>query len=119
MLTYAAGWGYGIVNGTPVPDEAAALLQHLIAVDTAVEGVKTGFWFLSDRKSVLEAAEDRFPATGLKMYSAANAIGIRPFHPRYVEALTIIEDTASAYLTNQMTLEESMAQASTQLAALE
>lgn len=117
-LTYAAGWGFGIVNGTPVPDEAAQLFQHLIAVDTNVEAVKTAFWFLSDRASVLAAAEDKFPATGLKMYSEANAIGIRPFHPQFVEALTIIEDTAAAYLTDQMTLEESMQQAKDQLAQL-
>jgi multiple sugar transport system substrate-binding protein len=117
-LTYAAGWGFGIVNGTPVPDEAAQLFQHLIAVDTNVEAVKTSFWFLSDRASVLAAAEERFPATGLKMYSAANAIGIRPFHPQFVEALTIIEDTAAAYLTDQVTLEQSMQQAKDQLAQL-
>ena len=63
-LTYAAGWGFGIVKARPVPDEAAELLQLLIANDTAVEAVKIGFWFLNARKSVLEAAEDRFLATG-------------------------------------------------------
>ncbi len=114
-LTYAAGWGFGIVKNSPMQEEAAALFQHLIAVDTSVEAVKTSFWFLSDRKSVLAAAEDKFPATALKMYSEANAIGIRPFHPRFVEALSIIEDTASAYLTDQVTIDESLAQAKTLL----
>jgi hypothetical protein len=35
-----------------------------------------------------------------------------------VEALTILEDTAAAYLTDQISLEESMQQAKDQLATL-
>lgn len=117
-LTYAAGWGFGIVKSSPKQEEAAALFQHLIAPETAVEAVKTSFWFLSARKSVLAAAGDKFPANALKMYSDADALGIRPFHPRFVEALTIIEDTASSYLTDQSTLEDSVAQAKKLLAEL-
>jgi hypothetical protein len=52
------------------------------------------------------------------MYTDAGVIGVRPFHPRFIEALTILEDTASAYLTQQMSLDESMKQAKDQLATL-
>ncbi len=52
------------------------------------------------------------------MYTDADVIGVRPHHPQFVEALTILEDTAAAYLTNQISLEESMKQAKDQLATL-
>jgi hypothetical protein len=43
---------------------------------------------------------------------------VRPFHPRFVEALTIIEDTAAGFLTDQTSLDDSLAQAKDQLAKL-
>ena len=52
------------------------------------------------------------------MHTEANVVALRPHHPQFVEALTIIEDTAAAYLTDQVTLEQSMAQAQEQLAQL-
>src|SRR5690606_35939608 len=55
-LTYAAGWGYGIVKNSPNLEAATELFQALIDKDAAVEGVKTSYWFLSGRASVLEAA---------------------------------------------------------------
>ena len=118
MLTYAAGWGFGVVKNSPNIEDAKTLFKFLIDKQTAVEAVKTSFWFLSGRKSVLEAAEGKGIAGPLKMYSDANALGVRPYHPRFVEALTIIEDTAASYLTDQSTLEDSMNQAKTLLAKL-
>jgi len=117
--TYAAGWGWGIVKNSPNLEPAKELFKFLISNEAAVEAVKVGFWFLSGRKSVLEAApaDDWFVQT-LKMYTDADIIGVRPHHPQFVEALTILEDTAAAYLTNQMSLEESMKQAKDQLATL-
>jgi len=117
--TYAAGWGWGIVKNSPNLEPAKELFKFLISSEAAVEAVKVGFWFLSGRKSVLEAApaDDWFVQT-LKMYTDADIIGVRPHHPQFVEALTILEDTAAAYLTNQMSLEESMKQAKDQLATL-
>ncbi len=118
MLTYAAGWGFGVVKSSPNLEGAQELFKFLIDKETAVEAVKTSFWFLSARHSVLEAAGGEGIAGPMKMYSDANALGIRPFHPRFVEALAVIEDTAAAYLTDQMTLEESTAQAKELLAQL-
>jgi ABC-type glycerol-3-phosphate transport system substrate-binding protein len=117
--TYAAGWGWGIVKNSPNLEPAKELFKYLVSNEGAVEAVKVGFWFLSGRKSVLEAApaDDWFVQT-LKMYTDANIIGVRPHHPQFVEALTILEDTAAAYLTNQIGLEESMQQAKDQLATL-
>ena len=117
--TYAAGWGFGIVKTSPNLAEAKELLQFLVSKEVAVEAMKTSFWFLSARKSVLAAAPaDSVLVNMLKMYTDAGVIGVRPHHPSFVEALTILEDTAAAYLTNQISLDESLKQAKDQLAAL-
>ena len=117
--TYAAGWGFGIVKTSPNLAEAKELLQFLVSKDVAVEAMKTSFWFLSARKSVLAAAPaDSVLVNMLKMYTNAGVIGVRPHHPRFVEALTILEDTAAAYLTNQISLDETLKQTKDQLAAL-
>lgn len=118
-LTYAAGWGFGIVKSSPNLEQATELFKFLIDKETAVEAVNTSYWFLSARSSVLEAAGGAGVAGPLEMYSNAGAIALRPFHPRFVEALTIIEDTASAYLTDQVSRDESLTQAREQLAGLE
>jgi multiple sugar transport system substrate-binding protein len=117
--TYAAGWGYGIVKNSPNLEPAKELFKFLISNEVSAEAVKVGFWFLSGRKSVLAAAPaDSWLVKQLKAYTEANVIGVRPYHPQFVEALTILEDTAAAYLTQQISLDESLKQASEQLAAL-
>jgi ABC-type glycerol-3-phosphate transport system substrate-binding protein len=117
--TYAAGWGWGIVKNSPNLEPAKELFQFLISNEAAAKAVEVGFWFLSARKSVLEAApKDSWLVQALNMYTDADVIGVRPHHPQFVEALTILEDTAAAYLTQQTSLEESMKQAKDQLATL-
>ena len=117
--TYAAGWGWGIVKNSPNLEPAKELFKVLISNEAAAKAVDVGFWFLSARKSVLEAAPaDSWLVQALNMYTDADVIGVRPHHPQFVEALTILEDTAAAYLTEQISLEESMQQAKDQLATL-
>jgi ABC-type glycerol-3-phosphate transport system substrate-binding protein len=117
--TYAAAWGFGIVKTSPNLEEAKELVKFLVSKEVAVEAMKVGFWFLSARKSVLAAApQDSWLVKQLKMYTDAGVIGVRPFHPSFVEALTILEDTAAAYLTNQISLDDSLKQAQDRLAQL-
>jgi multiple sugar transport system substrate-binding protein len=117
--TYAAGWGWGIVKNSPNLDAAKEMFKFLVSNEAAAEAVKAGFWFLSARKSVLAAAPtDSWQVQAVNMYTEADVIGVRPHHPQFVEALTILEDTAAAYLTDQISLEESMQQAKDQLATL-
>jgi ABC-type glycerol-3-phosphate transport system substrate-binding protein len=117
--TYAAGWGYGIVKTAPNLPEAKELLSFLVSTPVAVEGVKTGFWFLNARKSVLAAAPaDSWLVKAMNMYTEAGVIGVRPYHPQFVEALTILEDNASAYLTDQIDIDTCMKQTQDQLAQL-
>lgn len=118
--TYPAAWGFGILKTSPNLEEAKELLSFLVSTEVAVEAMKVGFWFLNARKSVLaEAPADNWLVQQLKMYTDAGVIGVRPFHPRFVEALTILEDSASAFLTDQMRLEDALEQTKAQLADLE
>ncbi len=117
--TYAAAWGFGIVKTSPNLEEAKELLKFLVSKEVAIEAMKTSFWFLSARKSVLAAApQDNWLVKQMRMYMDAGVVGVRPFHPRFVEALTILEDTAAAYLTNQISLDESLKQAKDRLTQL-
>lgn len=118
--TYAAGWGYGIVKTSPNLAEAKELFKFLVSNQGAVDGINYGgFWFLSARKSVLAAApQDAVLVKMLKMYTDAGVIGVRPHHDHFVEALTILEDNAAAYLTKQTSLDDALKQTKDQLAKL-
>ncbi|MDR3574321.1 MAG: extracellular solute-binding protein [Anaerolineaceae bacterium] len=116
--TYTAAWGFGIVKTAPNQSEAKELLKFLYSNDVAPVAATTSYWFVNARKSVLAALPDTGIAHQMKTYTDAGVIGVRPFHPRFVEALTILEDTASAYLTKQISIDDSMKQAKDQLAAL-
>ena len=117
--TYAAGWGWGIPKHTRMPDEAKELVKFLIDKDNAVKMAEYDVWYLSARKSVLDAVGDQegIPAA-LKMYSDAGVIGVRPFHEKFVEALSILEDSASAYLTDQISLDDAISQAQSRMGRL-
>jgi ABC-type glycerol-3-phosphate transport system substrate-binding protein len=118
--TYAAAWGFGIVKNTPDVEAASEFLRFMVSPEAAAEAARIGFWYVNARQSVLEAVGDQGGLVDLmKMYTDAEVIGVRPHHPQFVEALTIIEDTAAAFLTDQVTLDESLQQAQDQLAALE
>jgi ABC-type glycerol-3-phosphate transport system substrate-binding protein len=117
--TYPAAWGFGVIRTSPNLEEAKELVSFLSTNEVAVQAMKVGFWFLNARKSVLaEAPQDNWLVQQMKMYTDAGVIGVRPFHPQFVEALTILEDTSSSYLTKQMSLDDSMKQAKAQLDAL-
>jgi multiple sugar transport system substrate-binding protein len=117
--TYAAAWGFGIIKNSPNLEAAQELLQFLISNEIAAEAAKTSFWFLSARKSVLAVVDpDNYLVKMLKMYSGAGVIGVRPHHPKFVEALNVLEDTAAAFLTNQIDIDESLQQAKDRLASL-
>jgi ABC-type glycerol-3-phosphate transport system substrate-binding protein len=117
--TYAAAWGFGIVKTSPNLEAAQELLKFLVSNEIAAESAKISFWYVNARKSVLDAVGDQGGLVDLmKMYTDAGVIGVRPHHPRFVEALTILEDTAAAFLTDQIGIDESLNQAKDQLAAL-
>ena len=117
--TYAAGWGYGILKSAPNPDGARALLQFLVDIESAGEMAVIDTWYLSNRHSVLEKVGDQGMAKHLKEYTDAGIIGNRPFHPKFSEASTKLDEAASAYLTQQISLDECLNQGQNAMAALE
>jgi ABC-type glycerol-3-phosphate transport system substrate-binding protein len=116
--TYAAGWGFGLVKTAPNLDAAKTFIQFLNSNEVAAVAAQTSFWFVNARKSVLAALPDEGIVHMMNEYTKAGAIGVRPFHPKFVEALTVLEDTASEYLTKQISVDESISKAQDQLAKL-
>jgi len=117
--TYAASWGFGIVKTSPNLEAAKEAFKFLVSPQVAAEMALTSVWYVSARKSVLAAVGDTEIAKMMKRYTDEGVIGVRPYHPRFVEALTILEDTAAAFLSNQIKLDESLKQARERLAQLE
>lgn len=116
--TYAAGWGYGILNSAPNAEGAQALLKFLVDKKNAGQMALMDTWYLINRKSVMETVGDKGMAKYLKMYSDAGVIGVRPFHPKFTEASTKIDEAATAYLTKQISLDQVMQQAQDAMKAL-
>jgi multiple sugar transport system substrate-binding protein len=117
--TYAASWGFGVVKTAPNLDAAKEVLKFLVSPEAAALMAQTSVWYVSARHSVLAAVGDQGIAGMMKTYTDAGVIGVRPYHPRFVEALTVLEDTATAFLTNQIGLDESLKQARARMAELE
>jgi ABC-type glycerol-3-phosphate transport system substrate-binding protein len=116
--TYTAAWGFGLVKTAPNLGAGKELLKFLFSNQVAPLAAQNSYWFVNARKSVLAAIPDTGIAHMMKTYTEAGAIGVRPFHPRFVEALTVLEDTASAYLTKQISVDDSIKQAKDRLAQL-
>jgi hypothetical protein len=49
------------------------------------------------------------------MYADAGALGVRPFHPKFVEALSVLEEASGAYFTDQIKLDDAVKQAEDRL----
>lgn len=116
--TYAAGWGYGILKSAPNREGAQKLLQFLVDKENAGQMAIIDTWYLSNRHSVLEAVGDKGMAKHLKEYTDAGIIGNRPFHPKFSEASTKLDEIASAYLTQQIDLATCLQQGKDAMAAL-
>jgi len=116
--TYAASWGLGIPKTAQNIEGAKKLLEFLIRKDIAPKLVDYSTWFLSARKSVLEKAGKSGSGKLLKMYIDADVIATRPYHLKYAEAVSIVEDVSSAFLSNQINLSTALKRAKEKLAQL-
>ncbi|MEM7034626.1 MAG: substrate-binding domain-containing protein [Chloroflexota bacterium] len=117
--TYAAGWGYGIMKSAPNAEGARELLKFLVDIENVGEMALIDTWYLSNRHSVLETVGDEGMAKHLREYTDAGIIGNRPFHPKFSEASTKLDEAASAFLTNQISLDECLSQGQAAMEALE
>jgi ABC-type glycerol-3-phosphate transport system substrate-binding protein len=118
VSSYAAGWGFGIPRTAPNVDAAKELVSFLVSKENAGRMAQIDTWYLSARNSVLEVAGDDGIAPSLKMYSDAGVIGTRPFHEKFVEAVAAVEDAASSYLSDQISLDDAVEQTKSRLASL-
>jgi ABC-type glycerol-3-phosphate transport system substrate-binding protein len=108
VSTYAAGWGFGIPKTSRNIEAAKELIRFMISKENVVKMIDYSTWFLNARHSVLKAAGNEGFAKFLKMYTDAGVISTRPHHPKYGEAVSILEDAGSAFLSNQVSLDETM-----------
>jgi multiple sugar transport system substrate-binding protein len=116
--TYGAGWGWGIPKATANKDAAIETVKFLIDPANVGEMAKINTWYLIPRPSVLAVAGDKGIAPYLKQYQDAGVIGARPFHPKFREAVAVFEDAASAFLTDQISIEDALQQTKDGLAKL-
>ncbi|HKG26682.1 MAG TPA: extracellular solute-binding protein [Thermomicrobiales bacterium] len=116
--TYAAGWGWGIPKTTANKDAAIELVKFLIDPANVGAMAKINTWYLCPRASVLAAAGEQGIAPYLKQYTDAGVIGTRPYHPKFRQAVAVFEDAASAFLTDQISIEDALKQTKDGLAKL-
>jgi len=117
-VSYAASWGWVIPKTAPNMEAAKEFVKFITSTENAPKLAEMDVWYLNTRHSVMDAVGDVGMAQYLKMYSDAGVIGTRPFHPRFMEATSIVEDLVSAYLTDMITLDELIEQGKSQMEAL-
>lgn len=117
--TYAASWGWVIPVTSRQKEAAKTFLQFISSVENAPKLAQMSVWYLNTRRSVMDAVGETGLAKYLRMYSTAGVIGTRPFHPRFLEATAVVEDLASAYLTNQISLDDVIERGRSRMRALE
>ncbi len=117
-VTYAASWGWVIPETAPNMEAAKEFVKFITSTENAPLLAEMDVWYLNTRHSVMDAVGDEGMAQYLKLYSDAGVIGTRPFHPRFMEATSIVEDLVSAYLTDMITLDEMIEQGKSQMEAL-
>lgn len=107
--------GAGASPSTPSADEAKELVKWLVDKDDAAKMVDYAVWYLGGRNSVLEAAGGEGIPKYLKFYSDAGVLGTRPFNANFVQATSILEESASAYFTDQISLDDAVSQAKSRM----
>jgi multiple sugar transport system substrate-binding protein len=117
--TYAASWGWAIPTTSENQEAAKTFIEFMTDPAHSAELVDIGAWFLSARYSVMDVVGDEGLASYLNWYSEEGVISTRPFHPQFQEAQTIVEEVATAYLTNQISLDEAMEQGRSRIQNLE
>ena len=116
--TYAACWGFGLVKTAPNLGAAKEAFKFLVSPAVAVEMARTSVWYVSARKSVLAAMDGQGIAKPMKMYMDAGLVNVRPYHPKFFEAITVLENAATPFLADQISLDESLKRAREGMAQL-
>lgn len=116
--TWWGGWGFSVPKFAPNPDEAKDLIAWITSNKNAPILAKGQSWFVMPRKSILDVMGNEGLPVYMKMYSDANALVPRPYHPRQADAEVVVDDVAQLFLTNQMSLADAMKAGKERIAAL-
>jgi len=119
--TWTGGSGWDIPTYAPNPEGAKELIRFLTRSDIAVKLAREQSFLGCLRKSIIDAlsAEGNPLVQYWKMYSDANAVAPRPFHPKVSQAQSVVDDMASLFLFNQVSLTEAMKKGKELIAELE
>ena len=115
---WTGGHGWAVPASAPHLEAGKAFVKFISRPDVQIALAKQNSFFVVPRKSLLEAMKDDTFVGILNSYVAADAFAARPFHPQLVAAQGVVEDTAHAYWTGQMSIDDAMAFCKSQIAAL-
>ncbi len=106
--TWAGAWGWTVPAFTEVPDQAKEFVRYISAPEQAVTLADTLTNFITPRASVVSALSDN-PFVALQgMYSDADVVANRPFHPRVSEAQAVVDTVFNGYLAGQYDIDEAI-----------
>jgi ABC-type glycerol-3-phosphate transport system substrate-binding protein len=114
------GWGFSIPKFAPNMDGAKELVKYLTSNEIAPKLAQGQSWFIMPRASILKAFEgqDNPIVAAMGAYAEAGVPAARPYHPKVAEAQTIVDDAASQFLTNQLSLADALKFGQDQIKAL-
>ncbi len=112
------GWGFSVPKFAPNKEEALDLVAFLTSAESAPVLAEGQSWFVMPRKSIMEAMGGEGLVPFMKEYVDAGVPAPRPFHPKVAEAQSVVDDVASLYLTDQISLEETMQRGKERIEAL-
>lgn len=115
---WTGGHGWAVPASAPHLDAGKRFVKFITRPEVQIALAKKNSFFVVPRKSLLEAMKDDSFVAILNSYVAADAFAPRPFHPQLVAAQGVVEDTAHAYWTGQMKIDDAMAFCKSQIAAL-
>jgi len=119
--TWTGASGPDIPKFAPNPDGGQGLVKFLTLPDIAVKLARAQGFLACLRKSIVDtlSAEGDPIVAYWKMYADADAVIPRPFHAKGGQAQTIVDDVASLFLFDEISLADAMKLGKEQIAALE
>ena len=106
--TWAGAWGWTVPAFTSVPDQAKEFVSYISAPDQAAALADALSNFITPRTSVVTALADKPFVALQQMYSDADVVTNRPFHPRVSEAQAVVDTIFNGYLAGQYDIDEAM-----------
>jgi len=117
LKTWWGGWGFSLPKFADNMEAAKDLIAWVTNNKNAPILAEGQSWFVMPRESILAAMEGGL-VPYMQMYSDAEALVPRPYHPRQSDAEVVVDDVSQLYLTEQLTLEEALQQGKDRIAAL-